>query len=232
MPEKFVSKEEWGSTLGHQATPASHPIGATHGVTLHWEGPHMGDFPHSACAGKVRGIERFHEQTRGWADLAYSAVVCPHGFIFEGRGVGTMTAANGDTDTNDDWYAVCYLGGTGDGFTEAGKAGMHAAVTWLRAKGGAGRQVNGHRDHKATACPGDEIYRWLNAHNFDTEEDDEMNADDGKRLGTMLDNAATKAAERAVEKFLDEPINKHHPDGDPDFRKVTVREAIKRAAKT
>ncbi len=187
-PDKFVTKEQWGSTLGRQATPRTHPIGATRGVTLHWEGPHMGSFPHSACAGKVRGIERFHEVTRGWADLAYSAIVCPHGWVFEGRGVGTMTAANGNTDTNDDWYAICYLGGEGDPFTDDGKAAFHEAVAWLRTDGDAGPAVNGHRDHKSTTCPGDEIYRWLNSHDFDQEDD--MTPEDRALLNQVAKDVA------------------------------------------
>lgn len=168
-PSKFVTKEAWGSTLGRQATPRTHPIGATKGVTIHWEGPTMGSFPHSQCAGKVRSIERFHEQTRGWADLAYSGIVCPHGYVFEGRGVGTQTAANGSSDDNDDYYALCYLGGQGDPFTDAGKVGFIEGVQWLRSEGDAGREVNGHRDHKSTECPGDVIYRWLQTANFSTD---------------------------------------------------------------
>lgn len=176
-PGKFVTKEEWGSTLGRQATPRTHPIGATKGVTIHWEGPHMGSFPHSQCAAKVRGIEKFHEETRGWADLAYSGIVCPHGYVFEGRGIGTMTAANGNSDTNDDWYALCFLGGQGDPFTAEAQAGLIEGVQWLRSEGDAGPAVNGHRDHKATECPGDEIYRWLKNTDFGqntTQEDDEV----------------------------------------------------------
>lgn len=166
-PSKFVTKEQWGSTRGRQATPRTHPIGATKGVTIHWEGPKMGSFPHSKCAAKVRGIERFHEETRGWADLAYSGIVCPHGYVFEGRGVGTQTAANGSSDDNDDYYALCYLGGQGDAFTDEGKTGIVEGVQWLRSEGGAGREVNGHRDHKATECPGNVIYRWLKTAEFD-----------------------------------------------------------------
>lgn len=165
-PSKFVTKEQWGSTLGRQATPRTHPIGQTFGVTLHWEGPHMGSFPHSACDDKVRGIERFHEQNRGWADLAYNAVICPHGYVFEGRGINTQSAANGNSDDNDDWYAVCYLGGERDPFTDAAKVAFIEAVQWLRSEGNAGSRVNGHRDHKSTACPGDTIYRWLKTANF------------------------------------------------------------------
>jgi len=157
-----VTRAEWGAR-SRGATRSSHPIGKTLGITAHWEGPHMGPFPHSECAGKVRSIERFHRDTRGWADIAYNALVCPHGFVFEGRGPGVKSAANGDTQTNEDWYAVCYLGGERDGFTDEGKQGYLDAFGWLAREGAAGPKRNGHRDHKATACPGDEIYRWVSA---------------------------------------------------------------------
>lgn len=157
---KFVSRAAWGATA-RGATRATHPIGATKGITAHWEGPGMGGFPHSLCARKVRTIQRFHKVTRGWADIAYNAIVCPHGYVFEGRGPGVKSAANGWEQVNDDWYAVCYLGGVGDDFTEAGRQGFLDAFAWLTKKGAAGPKRNGHRDHKQTACPGDQIYRWV-----------------------------------------------------------------------
>ena len=95
----------------------------------------MGSFAHDKCAGKVRSIQGFHRDSRGWADIAYNAVVCPHGYVFEGRGVHTKSAANGSTQANDDWYAVCYLGGVGDPFTGEGKLGFIDAVQWLRREG-------------------------------------------------------------------------------------------------
>ncbi|MCR1785292.1 hypothetical protein KVF89_22320 [Nocardioides carbamazepini] len=159
---------QW-SSRPRGATRASHPIGATKGVTLHWEGPHMGVFPHGRCVDKVRSIQAFHRDTRGWADIAYNAIVCPHGVIYEGRGPGVKSAANGNTAANDDWYAVCYLGGERDGVSDAGKGGMIAAVGWLRRAGGAGQLVNGHRDHKATSCPGEDIYDWLTSHDWNPE---------------------------------------------------------------
>lgn len=159
---KLVTRAQWGARP-RGATTSTHPIGKTLGITAHWEGPHMGAFAHDQCAGKVRGIEVFHRDTRGWADIAYNALVCPHGFVFEGRGPGVKSAANGDTQTNEDWYAVCYLGGEGDGFTAAGKQAYLDAFGWLAREGAAGPKRNGHRDHKATACPGDEIYKWVSA---------------------------------------------------------------------
>lgn len=165
--DRFVSRERWGATP-RGATVTTHPIGGTEGVTLHWEGPHMGPFEHGLCAVKVRGIQRFHKEDRKWADIAYNLLVCPHGYVFEGRGVGVRSAANGSAQTNDDWYAVCYLGGELDGFTENGKAGFTYAVQLLR-RAGAGPKVNGHRDHKATSCPGPSIYAWLQTADFSEE---------------------------------------------------------------
>ena len=165
--DRFVSREHWGATP-RGATVTTHPIGGTEGVTLHWEGPHMGPFEHGLCAVKVRDIQRFHKEDRKWADVAYNLLVCPHGYVFEGRGVGVRSAANGSTQTNDDWYAVCYLGGELDGFTENGKAGFTYAVQLLR-RAGAGPKVNGHRDHKATSCPGPSIYAWLQTADFSEE---------------------------------------------------------------
>lgn len=159
---KIVPYASW-SRRSRGATRRSHPIGSTLGITAHWEGPTMGRFEHSQCAGKVRGIQAFHRDKRGWADIAYNAIVCPHGYVFEGRGPGVKSAANGNALDNDDWYAVCYLGGERDGFTDAGKEGFLTAFGWLAREGGAGPRRNGHRDHKATACPGDEIYRWVHS---------------------------------------------------------------------
>lgn len=155
----FVTRKQWGAGP-RTATRETHAIGLTKGITLHWEGPRMGWFAHTDCAAKVRGIQRFHKEARGWADIAYNAIVCPHGYVFVGRGAGIKSAANGNERTNDDWYAVCYLGGDGDPLTYLGKVGLKRAVRWLR-NAGAGAHVNGHRDHKSTACPGDDIYDWL-----------------------------------------------------------------------
>jgi hypothetical protein len=171
---KFVSRSEWGAEYAQGSGAIPGPV---YGVTCHWEGPHMGDFAHSVCTRKVRTIERFHAVTRGWSGIAYSAVVCPHGYVFEGRGIGVRTAANGESAIggNDHWYAVCYLGGAGDPFTAAGQRGMADAIAWLR-RGGAGPKVNGHRDHHATECPGDDIYAWAHsaAPNRTAPEEDDM----------------------------------------------------------
>lgn len=157
---KFVSRDEWGARERRGANPMNdRPFG----ITAHWEGPHMGAFAHDKCAGKVRGIQDFHMDGRGWSDIAYNGLACPHGFVFEGRGPHAASAANGFTQVNFDWYAVCYLGGEGDPFTDEGKEAFLDAFGWLRDEGDAGPIRNGHRDHKATACPGIDIYNWVHS---------------------------------------------------------------------
>lgn len=156
---RLITRMEWGA----RPPRATEGIGKTFGITAHWEGPQMGTFPHTECDDHVRSIQRFHMDNKGWFDIAYNALVCPHGFIFEGRGPGVKSAANGFTQVNDDWYAVCYLGGEGDPFTEEAKEGFLWAFDWLAREGDAGLARNGHRDHKATACPGDVIYAWVHS---------------------------------------------------------------------
>lgn len=134
------------------------------GTTIHWEGPKIGTFPHDACADKVRGIQVFHMNTRGWADIAYNYIVCPHGYVFEGRGLNVGSGANGTTQANYDWYAVCALTGEGDPTTPALLSGIADAVALCQTR--AASKVNGHRDHFSTACPGPELYAAVQAGRF------------------------------------------------------------------
>lgn len=224
LPARFVSRSAWGATA-RGATPASHPIGSTLGITAHWEGPGMGGFPHRLCARKVQTIQRFHKYTRGWADIAYNAVVCPHGYVFEGRGPNVKSAANGWEQVNDDWYAVCYLGGTGDPFTDAGRDGFRQAFEWLATEGNAGPKRNGHRDHKATTCPGDAIYAWVHSPDVNAT----PNREDWFDMATEQELRAIvrEEVERGVDGILDTDINVQEPKGSPAFRGETLRSLLK-----
>lgn len=158
MPDRLnydvllIKRSEWGARKPRSVSKLTSNL-----VTSHWEGPEMGTFPHSSCAAKVRGIQAFHMDSRGWSDIAYNALPCPHGYVFEGRGRGVRSAANGTTAGNSGAYAVCYLGGQNDPFTDLGQNAMKAAGDWLT-NIRSGR--NCHRDWKSTQCPGDTICTW------------------------------------------------------------------------
>jgi hypothetical protein len=154
MTGRLVTRAEWG------ARPARGAIGNINpeGVTVHYNGPAFGGFPwdHGRCAQMVRGTQAFHLDGRGWADIAYTAMVCPHGFVFEGRGVRQRTAAQGTNDGNRRSLALMFLAGDGEPITEEARA---AALWWANEVARVPLRW-AHRDWHSTACPGGTLAVW------------------------------------------------------------------------
>ncbi|MFD4660843.1 peptidoglycan-binding protein [Kitasatospora sp. NPDC058444] len=164
---QIVSRAEWG------AAPSKYPlvsISSTRGVKIHYEGtevPRSLADDHGRCAPRMRALQASHlaNTAEDYSDIAYTAVVCPHGAVFEGRGARRRTGANGDPTLNAGHYAVCAMLGD-SGLTEPTAAqlgGLRDAIEWLRAEGGAGDEIRGHRDGYATSCPGAPLYAWVQA---------------------------------------------------------------------
>lgn len=158
-PPRFVSRAAWGARPPRQRSSSITPQNG--GTALHYEGPKAGTFDHAQCAGRVRGIQRFHMDSRGWADIAYSALVCQHGYIYEGRWLFTRTAANGTDHGNQNYYAICGMLGEGDPLTEPMKVAYNACIAHFRSHGRAGTAVKGHRALRSTECPGELVTRWI-----------------------------------------------------------------------
>lgn len=156
---KLITRAEWRARRPESRTA----LVPAFGTTVHYEGPRMGSFPHESCPAKVRGIQAFHMDARGWVDIAYTAIVCPHGYTFEGRWAGVRTAANGTNDGNAAAYAVCLLMGVGDELAAEALAELVDVIDFLDLHAAAGSGANGHRDWKPTACPGEPAYRSLPA---------------------------------------------------------------------
>jgi N-acetylmuramoyl-L-alanine amidase len=130
---------------------------STGGVAWHWEGPGMGSFPHSSCPTKVRGIQAYHMDSKKWADIAYNAMYCPHGVVFQGRWFGVRSAAQGTNDGNQRYYSVCYLGGEGDPFTPQAEEAAKLFRALATDHGKAGSNNLPHSAFHSTECPGDVI---------------------------------------------------------------------------
>jgi hypothetical protein len=143
-----VSRAQWGAR-----PPKKTPLGInTRSATGHWEGTHMGSFPHESCATKMRVIQNYHMDTQGWNDIAYNFAVCPHGYIYVARDHGIRSSANGTNTGNAESEAVCYLGGLGDPFTIAGEIAYQEIMNEISP----GRQFC-HNHWFNTMCPGPEI---------------------------------------------------------------------------
>jgi hypothetical protein len=166
---KLVTRAAWG------ARPSRYDlvyIASTLGVKVHYEGTYVPKSlaaaeAHGSCAGRMRDIQASHlANTReDYSDIAYNAVVCPHGVVFEGRGQHRRTGANGTATLNAQDYAVCAMLGVSGLVqpTDAMLDGIVDAIQWLRTGGAAGSRVLGHRDGHPTACPGDALYAWVKA---------------------------------------------------------------------
>jgi hypothetical protein len=130
---------------------------------------------HALCDDRVRSIQNGHMDGQGWNDVGYTALVCPHGYVYEGRGLNRLPAANGK-GLNSGHYAVCGLVGNKGLVTPTPLMlhGIRDAIEWLRSKGDAGNEIKGHRDGYATDCPGGPLYAWVKkgAPRPDQEDDD------------------------------------------------------------
>lgn len=152
----FLTRAQWGAKAPNGSGNALNAI--PDGAVIHWEGPRMGTRTHEKCGAVVRGIQAFHMGSqRGWADIAYNLLVCEHGVIFEGRGRGKGSAANGTTDSNRRLYAICALVGQGDPQPPEMIQGLKDAVALVQSWK-AEDAILGHRDTNQTSCPGDDLY--------------------------------------------------------------------------
>jgi hypothetical protein len=121
---------------------------------------------HANCAARVRGIQNYHMSTQGWQDIAYSFLVCKHGYVFVGRGWNVRTAATGNANSHT--LACCFLGddtANRDDLTDAGRTALLDIAKAAFATEGI-KKFSGHRDHMSTKCPGDEIYRYVTSADF------------------------------------------------------------------
>lgn len=162
---KWVSRSELGWPASEAPDQAS-----TKGVKIHYEGTHVSLKDHSACVSLVKAIRKSHlaNTTENYSDIAYNLLVCRHGYVFEGRGKGKRTGANGNQALNQAHYAVMgLLGSTGDTTpTDEMIRGIKDAVSYLRANG-AGNEIKGHRDGYATLCPGAPLYALVQSGGFE-----------------------------------------------------------------
>lgn len=104
----------------------------------------------------IRAIQRFHQETRQWTDIAYTVLYSPrHRTFFEGRGVGIAGAhTRGYNRTS---HALCVLGNY-----ELEPVPVHVIedlatfARWHHAAGHGPATYTAHRAAAgaATACPG------------------------------------------------------------------------------
>src|SRR5947209_5070208 len=109
---RLVARAQWGARPWREPNGSIPYAGPRAGVKVHYLGEPYRLGPHDGCPMFVRGIQDEHMDGNGWSDIAYSFLACPHGYVFEGRGLARRNSANGDTALNEAHYAVCALLGS------------------------------------------------------------------------------------------------------------------------
>jgi len=110
----------------------------------------------------MKGIQDFHRNKRGWADIGYHFVIGRDGKVYEGRGL-SIQGAHAGGGNNKENLGISVIGDFSTAMPTS--AAIRTLSRFLRAaqqRYGIGMdQVFGHREFKATACPGDSLFSWV-----------------------------------------------------------------------
>ena len=112
---------------------------------------------------RIRSAQRYHQsKARKWPDIAYHYLLDLEGNIYEGR----PERYRGDTGTRYDTtghFLVCLIGNYSKQEVTGGQVeALASLLAWASKTFDAPpATISGHRDHAATACPGDFLYALI-----------------------------------------------------------------------
>jgi hypothetical protein len=175
-----VTRAQWGAdeSIRNPEPPSFAPLRKL--IVHHTDTPNGDPDP----AATVRAVYTYHVKSRGWNDIGYNFLVDERGRIYEGRysreyGPGEIPTGE-DRDgrgvigahaegANTGSVGVALLGTfTAQGPTAAAVEALQAMLAWKADRhsinvlaGDSYPNLAGHRDTKATSCPGDRLYDRL-----------------------------------------------------------------------
>lgn len=159
MTLAIVNRQGWGARA-----PAKPLVRMTALPTQELWYHHTGTEQHGAAA--LRAIQRYHQDTRGWKDIAYNFLIDDDGTIYEGR--GAMIADGATTGRGGKSHSICLLGNfekrspTGAAVRSWIALGQHGVANgWWVPFGRPHREAPGAN----TACPGDHMVELIPAVN-------------------------------------------------------------------
>lgn len=129
-------------------------------ITIHHTAVRLGD--NSNAPGRIRADQRYHQDSKGWIDIAYHVGVDRNGNIYELRNAELV----GDTATSYDptghFLVVCEGNFDEEDVTEKLLTGAALACAWAARRYSISPEtVSGHRDFASTSCPGANLYSHI-----------------------------------------------------------------------
>lgn len=163
----LLCREAWG------ARPAR-PGGKHHTITrltLHHEAVVLGD--NRNAPERLRKDQQYHQNQKGWIDIAYHVAVDRNGNLYELRSSELAGDTATDYDTTGHFLVLCEGDFDREAVSEAQLRGTALAFAWaaqnFRVKT---ETLAGHRDFAQTSCPGANLYAHLSSgdlkHRIDT----------------------------------------------------------------
>ena len=161
MATTYLSRDQWSAAPPTKTLPVSN---ALKGVCLHWMGFHIeGD-----TTRLVRSIQRNHmSPPKSWWDVAYNELISQTGVVVEGRGLTVRSGAQGGTRHNKAYVALGLLIGPGQPPTDAMVQAVRERISVVRYFQPQATEIVGHKDLKATTCPGPDVDRMIRAGIFE-----------------------------------------------------------------
>lgn len=161
---RIYSRADWGAAAPKWQTRLSRSVG----MFLHYNGPAV---PANVARGDLqsvfawlRNIQRFHMNTQGWPDIAYSFCVTAEGAAIELRGWGVVGAHT--LGWNDRSHAIVFPVGDSQPITDVQIRTANALIAEHDRRYGTGF-VKGHKQApNSTSCPGGPIMGALQAGRF------------------------------------------------------------------
>lgn len=149
----ILCREAWGAK---PARPGGRPHTITR-MTLHHTAVVLGDNRYAPA--RLRQHQQYHQNEKGWIDIAYHVGVDRNGNIYELRTPELAGDTATEYDTTGHFLVLCEGDFDQEDVTEAqinsaAMAFAWAAQTFHVAPG----TLAGHRDFAATSCPGKNLY--------------------------------------------------------------------------
>lgn len=160
-----LSRSDWGA-LPPEGMRRFDPD-KVRGVAVHFNGGAVAEKQTYDPEAYLRGVQRFHMETKGWADIAYNLAVDQRGRMWTLRGLLSESAANGNATVNDEWVAILGILGGDQAPTPQMLTGIRYGVSLTRARYPRATRIIGHRDVRSTDCPGERLYAHVRAGTFD-----------------------------------------------------------------
>lgn len=164
----YVSRAEWGARP-HRAGPGPLLPSNVEGVALHWPAMSKPLRGIAAVSAALRGWQNDHMDDRGWSDIGYQEAIDQDGNVYELRGLGTQSGANGDQDVNKRFGAILLVLAPGEQPTAVMIVATRRRIARHRELFPRSKRIVGHNDIRPepTACPGPIVTAKIHAGVFE-----------------------------------------------------------------